>query len=321
MATKGMDEFLKHERKQPAEASAILIAGPTASGKSALAMEVAKALNGVILNADSMQLYEDLRLVSARPSLEEEKQVQHRLYGMLPASTAFSTGAWLRSAKKEVASVQASGNMPIIVGGTGLYFKALTEGFADMPDIPDEIRDEARGLADREGVEGLRKALVEKGDGEAAVTIADPQRLARALEVLLATGKPLGDWQVSAHSAPFLSGTDCVRVVLSPPRPWLHERIERRARLMLAEDGLNEVRSLLAQGLSPKLPAMRAIGVAEIRDYLSGNTGYEETVHRLTVATRQYAKRQETWFRNQMPDWQRVDPSDGIKVGDILDPK
>nr|WP_035901056.1 tRNA (adenosine(37)-N6)-dimethylallyltransferase MiaA [Labrenzia sp. DG1229] len=316
-----MDESLKDERKQPAEASAILIAGPTASGKSALAMEVAKALNGVILNADSMQLYEDLRLVSARPSLGEEQQVQHRLYGMLPASTAFSTGAWLRSAKKEVVSVQASGNMPILVGGTGLYFKALTEGFADMPDIPEEIRNEARGLADREGVEGLRKALVEQGDDEAAVTIADPQRLARALEVLLATGKPLGDWQASAQSAPFLSGTDCVRIVLSPPRPWLHERIERRARLMLAEDGVNEVRSLLAQGLSPKLPAMRAIGVAEIRDYLSGTTSYEETVHRLTVATRQYAKRQETWFRNQMPDWQRVDPSAGINIGDILDPK
>ena len=278
-------------------------------------------MNGVILNADSMQLYEELRLVSARPSREEERQVPHRLYGILKASTAFSTGAWLKLVIREIDSVRASGRVPILVGGTGLYFKALTDGFADMPDIPDNFREKARTLADRDGVEGLRQALAEHGDDEAAALLADPQRLTRALEVLLATGKPLSYWQSSTQSAPFLSKKDCIRVVLAPPRPWLHSRIEQRARLMLVEDGINEVKSLISLGLSPKLPAMRAIGVAEIRDYVSGAKGYEETVHRLTVATRQYAKRQETWFRNQMPDWQRIDPSTGINLDDILDPK
>ncbi len=316
-----MEGSLERKRKQPADGRAILIAGPTASGKSALAMELAAASNGVIVNADSMQLYEDLRVVSARPSVEEEQQVAHRLYGVLPASTAFSTGAWLRLATGEIETVRASGRTPVLVGGTGLYFKALTEGFADMPGIPPEIREEARDLADKEGVEGLKRALSGHGDIEAATNLADPQRLARALEVIVATGKPLRTWQAGAQSPPFLSPEDCLRVVLAPPRAWLHERIERRARQMLAQEGIEEVKALLAKGLSSSLPAMRAIGVSEIRDYLSGLYTYEETVHRLTVATRQYAKRQETWFRNQMPDWQRVDPADGIRLQDILEPE
>lgn len=316
-----MDGSLEREENQPADGSVLLIAGPTASGKSALSLELAETLNGVILNADSMQLYEELRLVSARPSPEEEQQVPHRLYGILKASTAFSTGAWLKLVTSEIGDVRSAGRTPILVGGTGLYFKALTEGFADLPEIPAGIRQEARDLAEQDGVDGLKKALIAHGDEEAASMLGDPQRLTRALEVLLATHKPIADWQAEAQSAPFLSDRDCVRIVLAPPRPWLHERIEQRARLMLTEEGIDEVRSLLKQGLSSKFPAMRAIGVAEIRDYLSGATGYEETVHRLTVATRQYAKRQETWFRNQMPDWQRFDPSTGIKAGDILDPK
>lgn len=282
-------------------------------------MQLATAANGVIVNADSMQLYEDLRVVSARPTMAEEQRVPHRLYGILPASTAFSTGAWLRLATAEIDTVRAAGRLPVLAGGTGLYFKGLTEGFADIPDIPPDVRVEARDLAAREGVEGLREALVDQGDSDAANTLADPQRLARALEVLLATGKSLSAWQASAQTVPFLNAADCIRIVLAPPRPWLHERIERRARLMLVDEGIEEVRSLLAKGLSSDLPAMRAIGVAEIRDLLSGLASYEETVHRLTVATRQYAKRQETWFRNQMPDWQRVDPSTGIRPDDLWD--
>lgn len=313
-----MDASLERKSKQPGNGRAILIAGPTASGKSAFALKVAAECNGVIVNADSMQLYEDLRLVSARPSAEEEKMVPHRLYGILPASTAFSTGAWLRLAADEITGLRAEGKVPVVVGGTGLYFKGLTEGFADMPEIPEAVRREARALGDREGVEGLRNALIREGDREAAVALNDPQRLSRALEVIVATGKPLSAWQGSAQSAPFLARDECIRVVLAPPRPWLHDRIEQRARLMLSDEGIGEVRTLLAKGLSPELPAMRAIGVGEIRDFLSGETGFEETVHRLTVATRQYAKRQETWFRNQMPDWQRVDPSQGIGADEII---
>jgi len=313
-----MDASLERKSKQPGNGRVILIAGPTASGKSAFALNVAAGCNGVIVNADSMQLYEDLRIVSARPSAEEEALVPHRLYGTLPSSTAFSTGAWLRLASAEIAGLKADGKVPVVVGGTGLYFKGLTEGFADMPEIPDAVRQAARDLADREGVDGLRAALKREGDAEAAASLNDPQRLSRALEVIIATGKPLIDWQASAQTAPFLSRDDCIRIVLAPPRPWLHERIEQRARLMLSEEGIGEVSALLAKGLSPQLPAMRAIGVAEIRDFLSGETGYEDTVHRLTVATRQYAKRQETWFRNQMTDWQRIDPSDGIGVDAIV---
>ncbi|WP_428643402.1 tRNA (adenosine(37)-N6)-dimethylallyltransferase MiaA [Roseibium sp.] len=304
-----MDGSLEGNSTQTAGKRAILIAGPTASGKSALALELAKQRNGVIVNADSMQLYEDLRLVSARPSIEEEQQVPHRLYGILPASTAFSTGAWLRLAIEEIQSVWEDGRLPILVGGTGLYFKGLTEGFAEMPDIPSEIREEARRLADEGGVATLKSALADAGDREAAEALADPQRLARALEVILATGKPLGFWQKEQQSDPFLRPGQCESIVLAPPRPWLHERIERRARLMVSEEGCEEIRALLAKGLPEKLPAMRAIGVAEIGAFLAGESDFENTVNRLTVATRQYAKRQETWFRNQMAGWQRFDPS------------
>ncbi|TYC66123.1 tRNA (adenosine(37)-N6)-dimethylallyltransferase MiaA [Stappia sp. BW2] len=314
-----MDGSLNDEDDTPATARrAILIAGPTASGKSALALSLAKRLNGVIINADSMQLYEDLRLVSARPSAAEEAEVPHRLYGVLPASTAFSTGAWLRLAEQELGAAWASGQMPILVGGTGLYFKGLTEGFAEMPDIPQEIRNRARAIADDEGVEGLKQRLISEGDPASAETLADPQRLARSLEVLLATGRSLKAWQQEAQSSPLLAPQACHRIVLAPPRPWLHERIEQRARLMVSEEGLREVRELLAKDLSEKLPAMRAIGVPELGGYLAGESDCAETIHRLTVATRQYAKRQETWFRNQMTDWQRVDPSNRIEMEALL---
>ncbi len=270
-----------------------------------------------MINADSMQLYEDLRLVSARPSVEEEAEVPHRLYGVLPASTACSTGHWLRLAKAEIETAWQTGRIPILVGGTGLYFKALTEGFAAMPEIAPEIRQKARDLADSEGADGLRTALRSHGDPQAAADLADPQRLARALEVIMATGRTLADWQREEQGAPFLARDAFRGVVLAPPRAWLHERIAQRAQLMLTEAGFAEVRALLAQGLSHRLPAMRAIGVAEIRAFLSQECDLSETAHKLTVATRQYAKRQETWFRNQMPDWQRIDPSVEISVNSI----
>jgi len=264
-----------------------------------------------------MQLYRDLRIVSARPSAEEEAEVPHRLYGILPASTAFSTGAWLRLAATELEAAAQTGRVPILVGGTGLYFKGLTEGFAELPEIPEPIRAKARALADEQGPESLKRELVRLGDEAAAADLSDPQRLARALEVLMATGKPLSVWQKEHQSAPLLKPAECTRIVLAPPRPWLHERIARRAGQMLADEGLAEIRLLLQQGLSGKLPAMRAIGVAEIGAFLAGEADYAETLHRLTVATRQYAKRQETWFRNQMNDWQRLDPAQEISLENL----
>jgi len=297
---------------------AILIAGPTASGKSALAIDLAKSVGGVVVNADSMQLYKELRLVSARPSAEEEAVVPHRLYGVLPAAEVFSTGAWLRRVEIELADIWAQGQVPVLVGGTGLYFKALLQGLAELPEIPQQVRSDARAIGDAGGAAALKEALAAAGDPEAAASLEDPQRLARALEVIQASGKTLAHWQAVQPSQPVLDSGDCVSLVLGPPRAWLHERIARRAKGMLSADGLREVEILLSQKLSYKLPAMRAIGVKEIGAFLSGDQDLEETEYRLIVATRQYAKRQETWFRNQMPDWQRIDPSKEIDLTGVL---
>ena len=292
----------------PHDWDAVLIAGPTASGKSALAIELARRWNGVIVNADSMQLYDGLRIVTARPSAEEEQQVPHRLYGVVPPGEAYSTGAWLDRVAGEIARIRAEGAMPILAGGTGLYFKALTEGFAGVPEIDPAIRAKARDLADRNGVDGLKAALAGLDPG-AASGLPDPQRLTRALEVVWSTGKPLSHWQQTEQEAGPLDPARCLRLVLAPPRPWLHQRIAERADAMLCADGIEEVRGLLERGLSASLPAMRAIGVREIGDFIHGRLSRTQAVERLTVATRQYAKRQETWFRNQMADWQRLDPS------------
>ncbi|WP_430514297.1 tRNA (adenosine(37)-N6)-dimethylallyltransferase MiaA [Pannonibacter phragmitetus] len=287
--------------------TAILIAGPTASGKSALAIELARAANGVVINADSMQLYRELRLVTARPSSEEEALVPHRLYGCLPASEAFSTGAYLELVRGAIEAVRADGKLPVLVGGTGLYFRALTQGFAEVPSIPAPIREHCRVLAADGGIAAVRAELAPL-DAEAAERLMDLQRLTRALEVALGTGRTLADWQAEAHGAPLLGPEGLVKVVLAPPRPWLHARIALRAELMLAPEGLAEVEALLALGLPDTLPAMRAIGIAEIGALLRGECSRDEAHFALTVATRQYAKRQETFFRGQLANWPRRDP-------------
>ncbi len=287
---------------------AILIAGPTASGKSALAVELAERWNGVVINADSMQLYRELSIVTARPPAEDLSRAPHRLYGVLPGGEPFSTGDWLRLMEETLASVSGEGKRPILVGGTGLYFKALTEGFADLPEIEPEIRDDCRRLADEGGVEAIRAAIMPL-DPEACETLTDVQRLTRALEVVLSTGRPLAAWQEQAHSAPLIRPEEAERIVLAPPRPWLHERIACRSALMLSDEGIAEVRALLDHGLPNSLPVMRAIGVKEVSGYLKGDFDLQEAERKLTIATRQYAKRQETWFRNQMAGWRRFDPS------------
>jgi tRNA dimethylallyltransferase len=272
-------------------------------------MFLAERLDGVIVNADSMQLYRELSIVTARPSAADTERVPHHLYGILPAAEPFSTGQWLRLVDRELARLLDAGKVPVFVGGTGLYFKALTEGFAELPEIDAVTRSECRKVAETGGVEAVRAAL-KPLDPEAADTLQDLQRLTRALEVVQATGRTLAHWQREAQGAPLLPAERTVRLVLAPPRPWLHERIAVRARAMLVEGGVEEVRELLALGLPGTLPAMRAIGVKEIASLLAGEIDRAEAERQLTVATRQYAKRQETWFRNQMSDWLRVDPSE-----------
>lgn len=295
---------------------AVLIAGPTASGKSAFAIDLAKTLNGEIINADSMQLYREMRIVSARPSVQDEAEAPHHLYGVLPASHACSTGEWLELAKAALDDVAGRDKLPILIGGTGLYFKALTEGFAKVPEIPHEVRAQCRELAEEQGLAGVREALAVI-DPQAAEIFNDLQRLTRALEVVSATGRSLLSYQEEAQSAPLLTPEACVRLVLAPPRDWLHRRIAMRSELMLTDDGISEIRALQEQALPTSLPAMRAIGVKEVGAFLDGALSHEETVEKLTIATRQYAKRQETWFRNQMGNWLRLDPSKGQLLEDL----
>ncbi|MEP2438258.1 MAG: tRNA (adenosine(37)-N6)-dimethylallyltransferase MiaA, partial [Roseibium sp.] len=274
----------------------------------ALAIELARRWNGVVINADSMQLYRELSIITARPPAEDLALAPHRLYGVLGAETAFSTGEWLRMMAVELDAVRAEGKLPILVGGTGLYFKALTEGFAEIPEIDPEIRVSCRQLSEDGGIEAVSAALAPL-DPVAASTLQDQQRLTRALEVVRSTGKSLSDWQAEAQGAPLVRPEEALRVVLAPPRPWLHARIETRAGMMLSEAGIAEVQALLALGLPDSLPAMRAIGVKEVAEFLSGACDLEDARQRVTIATRQYAKRQETWFRNQMADWIRLDPA------------
>lgn len=286
----------------------ILIAGPTASGKSALALELARELGRTIINADSMQIYDGLRLVTARPDEADEAIAPHRLYGTVDPATAFSTGDWLRIVAPLIEEAKSEGPAPILVGGTGLYYKALTEGFAQIPEIDAAIRAECRDLADTGGIEAVRSALAPL-DAAAAAELDDLQRLTRALEVIKATGKSLSHWQSESHAAPLLPLSNTLPIVLAPPRPWLHDRIAQRSALMTGSAGQNEVASFLERRLDPTLPAMRAIGVKEISSLLKDECDEAEARERLVTATRQYAKRQETWFRNQMSHWRRIDPA------------
>ncbi|KEJ88359.1 tRNA (adenosine(37)-N6)-dimethylallyltransferase MiaA [Sulfitobacter donghicola] len=271
----------------------VLIAGPTASGKSALALEIAKE-GGVIVNADASQVYGCWRVISARPSAEEEAQAPHRLYGHLAEDAPYSTGHWLR----EVAEIIAQGQRPILVGGTGLYFQALTEGLADIPQTPVELREHANTLPLQELIQGLDAATA------AGIDLANRARVQRAWEVLEATGKGLSQWQ-SETPAPLLNLSDCTPIALDVDRDWLAERIERRFDLMIAGGALDEVRAI-APHYNPRLPAHKAIGVPELLAYLRGTFTLEEARDAAIIATRQYAKRQRTWIRSKMGAWQKL---------------
>lgn len=293
------------DRKQ----DAILITGPTASGKSALAVRLAIEHDGVVVNADSMQVYDTLNILTARPQPEDMAVIEHRLYGHVPAGMAYSTGDWLREATDLVAELRERGRLPVFVGGTGLYFRALTGGLSDMPVISGEIRERVRGRLAEEGAEALHRELADR-DPEVAARLkpGDSQRIARAFEVLEATGRSIAAFQTPTGRA-IIDPDRAEKIVVLPDRAVLAARINRRFGEMLKSGAVEEVKALLALNLSPAMPVMKAIGVPQIAAMLAGEMSEAEVVERSAAATRQYAKRQMTWFRNQLdPSWQRIDP-------------
>ncbi|WP_414473682.1 tRNA (adenosine(37)-N6)-dimethylallyltransferase MiaA [Microvirga sp. M2] len=293
------------------EIGAVLIAGPTASGKSALGIKLAQALGGVVINADSMQVYRDLRAITARPAPEEEAEAPHRLYGHVDAAVNFSVGRYVADAVGVLRDVRGH-TLPIFVGGTGLYFKALTEGLSDIPPVPEAVRDEVR--RESEGLETpeLHRLLAER-DPETARTLrpSDRLRVQRALEIFAATGRPLVSFHGARQPGP-LDGVPVVKLFLAPEREELRRRIDRRFLAMMEQGALEEVRALGARNLDPMLPAMRAHGVPGLLAHLRGEIPLDEAVARGQGDTRRYAKRQFTWFRHQLPDWRWAAPDEGF---------
>lgn len=278
----------------------IVIAGPTASGKSALALDIALEFDGVIINADSMQVYAELSLLTARPSSQDEARAPHRLYGVLSASERCSAGRWQKMAVAEIEAAWARGKVPIVVGGTGLYLRALTDGISDMPDVPSEARAEATALLADLGGEAFLAALAGVDPLAAArIPATDPQRLIRAYEVWLATGRALSDWQKAQAPAPPLAAHFAI-LTIEPPREAVKASIDARFDQMMDGGALDEVSGLLALGLDPALPAMKAVGVPELARHLGGEIALDEATELAKQATRQYAKRQMTWLRNQI---------------------
>ena len=248
----------------------LVIAGPSASGKSRLAMAVASAFNGVIINADSMQLYRELRILTARPSPMDEAAIPHRLYGVLPAAEACSAAAWRELALAGIAAAEAAGQLPIVVGGTGLYVRALLRGLAAVPPIPPSVQAEARALQERLGPEGFHRLLAERDPAMAArLPPNDRQRLLRAFTVVTATGKSLADWQNAEDGTPAFD-RPYLGLRVDAPREWICARCDARLERMMEEGALDEVRALLALNLDPELPAMKALGVRELARHLRG---------------------------------------------------
>ena len=282
---------------------AVLIAGPTASGKSALALRLAERLGGVVVNADSMQVYRDLRIITARPSPEEEAAAPHRLYGHVDAAENYSVGRWCRDVGAVLEECAQTNRVPILVGGTGLYFKALLTGLAAVPPIPATIRNAVRGRLARDGVAPLYAELRERDPLTARRLMPlDRSRISRALEVVLATGRSLTDWHRDGQP-PLVDTAKAAKVFITCERTELVRRIEERFATMLAAGALDEVSALAARGLDPLLPAMKAHGVPWLIRHLNGEITLEEAAAGGVMDTRRYAKRQVTWFRNQMKDW------------------
>lgn len=280
-----------------------LIAGPTASGKSALAVALAKLLgNGIVVNADASQVYADLRILSARPTDAEMEGVPHRLFGHIDAAEAHNAVRWADEARDVIAEAHAEGKVPILVGGTGLHMRTLLQGIAPVPAIDPDIREAVRALPVADAHAALAAA---DPDAAARLNPADTTRVARALEVVRSTGRTLADWQ-RAIAGGIADQIALAPLILLPPRDWLRDRCDARLVQMFERGAVEEAEALLARDLDPDLPAMRAIGVPQIADHLRGDITRAEALEQTQAATRQYAKRQYTWFRNQPPaDWPR----------------
>lgn len=288
--------------------SIVLIGGPTASGKSALALKTARETGGEIVNADSMQIYAGLPVLTAAPSSDELAAAPHHLFGMVDAAEGWSVGKWLTAAVAVLDDIAARGRTAIVVGGTGLYFRALTHGLADVPPVPETQREISALLYAAQGEPEFRDVLAELDpEAEKRIEIGDRQRLVRAHAVAVATGKSLTAWQTDTR--PALAEGTWRGVVLDPPRDKLYARCDARLSVMVEQGALDEVRAMEARGLDPSLPALKAVGYRELAAHLRGERSLDEALDAARQETRRYAKRQMTWFRNQTPDWERVDPA------------
>ncbi|MBP6545435.1 MAG: tRNA (adenosine(37)-N6)-dimethylallyltransferase MiaA [Phenylobacterium sp.] len=286
-----------------------LIAGPTASGKSALALRLAQETGAEIVGADALQIYRDLRVVTARPAPEDEAWVPHHLVGTVDGADGWSVGTWSRAASQEIAEITGRGRSVVVVGGTGLYFRALTHGLAEIPPTPPEVRDQASADYDAKGEQDFRARLAGVDPAAAErISPGDRQRLVRAWEVHAASGTSLSDWQ--ARTDPVLPAGRYAAVALEPPRQWLYDRCDARLEQMIAAGALEEVAALMARDLDPALPIMKAVGVRELAAQLRGDLTSAQALTAAQQETRRYAKRQSTWQRGQMTDWPRITATD-----------
>ncbi len=278
----------------------IVIGGPTASGKSSLALDLAERFGGTVINADSMQVYAELKILTARPDDAALRRVPHQLYGFISAGERCSAGRWRLAALEAIGAVRAAGRLPILVGGTGLYIRALLDGLSEIPDIAPSAKARVQALWEAGGLAAIRTSLAARDpDMAAKLNPSDTQRHIRALEVIEATGRSLASFQTKGAPAP-LPGR-VIRLVLEPPREALRAACDARLLAMVEQGALHEVEALLALDLDPALPAMKAVGVRELGAYLAGRCSLEHAIRDAQAATRQYAKRQQTWFRHQMP--------------------
>ncbi len=308
------------ETKQRDRPRAILIAGPTASGKSALAVRLALRLNGVVVNCDSMQVYRDLRVITARPSPAEEQLVPHRLFGHVDAACNYSAGLWMNDVRTSFMDWKNTDPLPIFAGGTGLYFKTLTQGLSAMPAVPAAVRARIREMAEGMQTSTLHELLAARDPLSAErLRASDRQRIIRALEVFEASGRPIAEWQRGERETPLLDLSDCIALFLAPDRDVLRTRIDQRFDAMLADGALDEVRALGRRGLDPALPAMHAHGVPWLLRHVAGEIGLEEAAREAKADTRRYAKRQFTWFRHQLPGfaWHRPEEAEGAAVAAV----
>ena len=296
---------------------AVLIAGPTAGGKSALAMELAENLGGTIVNADSMQVYSELTVLTARPSAADEARIPHRLYGHVKASERYSVGHYQAQATGVLAEARSGKRVAIFTGGTGLYFDALTKGLSPIPAISVEIRDGIRGQFEAMGRDAFFDVFARRDPASASkLRVSDTQRVLRAAAVLEATGRPLAEWQ-EMSGRPVLAGLRVARLVLAPPREVLFERIDRRFEAMIRQGAVEEARLLL--GLDPTLPAAKALGLPQLQGYLKGQATLDSAIVEAQLATKRYVKRQMTWFRNRMSEWTWLQEADQRNIITSID--